>query len=558
MPFDRRSFLRAIAAGWGGAVLSPAALLALDGAMSRAAAQAARSGPVPPIQFLAPNWPDFVEISRLVVASWSQLGITVEARQGTTQSVLAEVIGEHNMPHAVGVSWGGAPDRLDPDYFLTEFFHSRRAVKGGLNYGHYRSAAYDAVADAQRAEMDPEKRRDLVWQAQEMLAADNPIMVLTYRDSTQAYNKARWEGVVPTLGSGIGQSYIPWSYFRMRPLTSRRVVRAVNFSEIVTLNPFATPEIFNATILRWMYPSFVTRGPNGEIEPWAAESWTVPEPTTVEMVLRAGMTFDDGRPVTVEDVKFTFDYILQWKFPALARVTDAVESVEIAGERTVRFRLKKPSASFVPNVLGFCFVAPRHIWQDVPGASGLASPADWPNEAPVGYGGFRFVEWRKGEYLHYETRKDFFLPPQIDGVIWLFVPNIENQLAMMESGEADILGWSIDGEQARRLDAHPDLESVRVPSHGMHEIRLNMELAPADDPAFRLALQHATNRREMIDVVFAGLGSDALNSVITPANTFWANPNLPNPEYSIEKARQVLADAGYSWDGEGRLQFPGT
>jgi peptide/nickel transport system substrate-binding protein len=556
MPFDRRSFMQAVLASFGGAAVTPGAMLLLDGALSRASAQQPATGRVPPIQFLAPNWPDYVEISRLIVKTWSQLGVTVEARQGTTQSVLAEVIGEHKMPHAVGVSWGGAPDRIDPDYFLTEFFHSRRAVKGGLNYGHFRSDAYDAIADAQRAEMDPEKRRALVWQAQAMLADENPILPLAFRHSTQAYNKARWEGVVPTLGSGIGQAYIPWTYFRMRPLTSRRIVRALNFSEIVTLNPFATPEIFNATLLRWLYPTFVTRGPDGELVPWAAESWTVQDPTTVDLVLRGGMTFDDGQPVTVQDVKFTFEYILQWKFPALARVTDVVEAVEIVSDTTVRFRLKQPSASFVPNVLGFCFVVPRHVWEKIPGETGVASPADWPNKSPVGYGGFRFVEWRKGEYLKVEARKDFFLPPQIDGVIWLFVPNIENQLAMMESGAADILGWSIDGEQAKRMNKHPNLAAVPVASHGLHEIRFNMELAPLNDPAFRLALKHATNRREIVDVVFGGLATEAANSVITPASLFWANPNIPNPEFSIERARQVLADAGYTWDSNGRLVYP--
>lgn len=556
MPPTRRSFLNALSAASGAAAATPAALALFDAAMSRALAQQATTGPVPPLQFLAPNWPDYVEISRLLVASWSKLGIAVEARQGTTQSVLAEVIGEHKMPHVVGVSWGGAPDRIDPDYFLTEFFHSRRATKGGLNYGHYRNAAFDEIADAQRREMDPEKRRALVWKAQELLAADNPIIVFTYRNSTQAYNKARFAGVVPTLGSGIGMSYIPWTYYKMRPLTSRRIVRVANFTEIVTLNPFATPEIFNATLLRWMYPTFVTRGPNGEVEPWAAETWNALDGQTVDMTLRAGMVFDDGRPVTVEDVKFTFDYMLRWKFPALARVNDVLESVEILSPREVRFRLKQPSASFVPNVLGFCFVAPRHVWQDVPGSSGVASPADWPNANPVGYGGFRFREWRKGEFVRLEANKNFFMAPQIDGAIWLVVPNIENQLAMMESGAADILGWTIDGEQAKRLDRHPELQSVSVPSHGMHEARFNMELAPVSDPAFRLAIQHATNRKEIIDVVFSGLGIDALNSVITPANKVWANPNVPNVEFSIDKARQVLASAGYTWDGNGRLQYP--
>ncbi len=556
MTYSRRSFLHALTAGMGGAAVPASTLLALEGALTRAAAQqAAPNGPVPPITFFAPNWPDYIEISRLIANTWSQLGVEVDLKQGTAQTLMAEVIGEHNTPHAVGVSWGGAPDRIDPDYFLTEFFNSRRKIKGGLNYGNYDNADYDAVNDAQRAEMDPETRRELVWKCQEMLAADNPILVLTFRNATQPYNKARWEGVVPTLASGVGMSYIPWTYYKMKPLTSRKVARTANFTEIVTLNPFATPEIFNATLLRWIYPTFVTRGPNGDVEPWAAESWSVVDPTTVDVKLRPGMVFDDGAPVTVEDVKFTFDFIMEWKFPAFARVPEVVESLEIVDPATVRFKLKQPSASFVPNVLGFCFVAPRHVWQALP--EGLASPADWPNEAPVGYGGFKFIEWRKGEYLQLETNKHFFLPPAVDGVIWLFVPNIENQLAMMESGALDMLGWNIDGEQAKRMAEHPDLEVVSVPSHGMHEIRLNMDMAPISDPAFRMALQHATDRKELVEVVFSGLGAvPATNTVITGANEFWSNPNLPMPDFSIEKARQALADAGYTWDAEGRLHYP--
>lgn len=555
MTYSRRSFLHGLTAGVGGAALGSPLWISLDGMLSQAAAQQApASGPVAPITFFSPNWPDFIEIGRLVSNSWSQLGVQVDIKIGTTQSLQAEVIGEHVVPHAVGVSWGGAPDRIDPDYFLTEFFHSRRAVKGGLNYGHYKNPEYDAVADAQRAEMNPDARRELVWKAQEILARDNPILVLTFRDATQPYNKARWEGVVPTLASGVGMSYIPWTYYKMKPLTSRTMVRAANFTEIVTLNPFATPEIFNATLLRWIYPTFVTRSPEGEVQPWAAESWSVVDPTSVDMVLRPDLVFDDGKPVTVEDVKFTFDFILANSFPAMARVAEVLDSVEINGERSVRFRLKQPSASFVPNVLGFCFIAPKHVWEALP--AGLASPADWPNEKPVGYGGFRFIEWRKGEYLQLESNKQFFLAPQISGVIWMFIPNIENQLAMMESGALDILGWNIDGEQARRLEAHPDLEVVSVPSHGMHEIRLNMEMAPMNDPAFRLALQHATNRKELVDVVFAGLGKLPTNSVITAANKFWSNPDVPLPEFSIEKARQTLADAGYTWNTQGQLIHP--
>jgi peptide/nickel transport system substrate-binding protein len=127
---------------------------------------------------------------------------------------------------------------------------------------------------------------------------------------------------------------------------------------------------------------------------------------------------------------------------------------------------------------------------------------------------------------------------------------------MMERGEADLIGWTIDAEQAKRLRAHKDLTVVTVPSHGLHEARFNMEMAPTNDPKFRLALQHAIDRPQLIDVVFGGLAAPAGNTYIAPASKFWSNPDLKNVEFSIEKARKVLADAGYTWDGDGKLRYP--
>lgn len=552
----RRRFLEALASLGGIGVLSPALLTAFDAAMSRASAQPVPGALVPPVQMAFPNWPDFIEISRLLSRSWSQLGVTVELQQGTLESTMAQIVGEHRAPHVTAISWGGAPDRLDPDYFLTEFFHSRRLIKGGLNYGNFNNPEFDKLADAQRAEMDPEKRRALVIEAQALLAAQNPAIVLLHRNTTQGYNKTRFSGMVEVMGSGVAMAYIPWSYFKMKPLTGRKTVRVTNIYDIATLNPFATPEINNSTMLRWMYPTFVIRAPDTTLQPWVAASWNVVDPKTVDVVLREGLTFDDGKPVTVEDVKFTFEYILQWKFPALARVTDSVERVEVKSPREVRFHLKQPSASFVPNVLGFAFVAPKHVWEGIGTSGGLKSPADHPNERPVGYGGFRLKEWRKGEYIHFETNKGFFMPPNIDGVIWLVVTNVENQLAMLERGEADVIGWTIDAEQAKRLGQHKDLQTASVPSHGLHEARFNLDLAPVSDPKFRLAMQYATNRSELIDVVFGGLAAPPNNTVIAPGNKVWTNPDVKNVEFSIEKGRKVLADAGYTWNADGKLMYP--
>jgi peptide/nickel transport system substrate-binding protein len=148
------------------------------------------------------------------------------------------------------------------------------------------------------------------------------------------------------------------------------------------------------------------------------------------------------------------------------------------------------------------------------------------------------------------------MTPKIDGVYWLAVPSLENQMGMMERGDADLLGWYIDRKQGDTLAKNADLTVVSTPSHGMHEIRMHVTMAPLDDPAMRLALQHATDRKMLLQLVFGGAGSLANNSPILPINKFWSDPDVPNPEFSIDAARQTLQKAGYSWDSSGQLLHP--
>lgn len=547
----RRDFLDyLIATGFVGAA-GPGLVAGFDAAVGSAAAQAQPGGLVPPLQMWVPNWPDLMEIGRLLTRDYEALGVTLDVQSGSMEAGLAAIVGEHQVPHMVGMSWGGSPERLDPDFWLTEFFHSRRAEKGGLNFGSYRSAEYDALADGQRAEMDEAKRVDLVNQAQSVLAKDNPTLMLLHRTTVQAYNKTRFEGLVPTIGAGIALPYVPWTYVGMNPKTDRRVPRVVIANDIITTNPFATPEVFNAALLRLIYPPLVVRDQNAKVVPWAAEAITVADPTTVDIKLRAEMKFHDGQPVTAEDLKFTLDFIAQHKFPALARVSDAIESVQVTAPDTVRILLKKPSASFISNVLGYTFIAPRHIWSAVDG-----NPIEFPNDTPIGSGPFRLKEWQRRQFVTFEANKEFFMPPNIDAVIWLVVPNVENQLAMMESGEADIIGSNLDAQQGKRLAASPDLEVVNTPNHGLHEARLNLAMAPLDNQAVRLALQHATDRQKIVDVVFAGNATPAANSPISPDLEQWGSSAFPNPEFDIEKGRAVLQEAGFTWDGDGKLLYP--
>jgi peptide/nickel transport system substrate-binding protein len=549
----RRTFLGLLGALGVGA-LAEKSLLGLDAYAQGVNGAVTPGGRVPALESWLPNWPDMVEIWRSVSPEWAKLGIGLDLRQGTSATWQAQIVGEHRMPHFASMSWGGSPDRLDPEYFLYELGHSDNIKPGGRNYGNYKSAAYDKLVEQQRGESNVAKRQQFVREAQAVMAKDSPSIVLFHRDVIQAYNKDQWEGVVPTFGAGIGTPFAPWTYLNIKSKTRRNGLRVTSIYDIDLLNPFANSRVHTQNVLRFIYPALVTRSPDAKVVPWAAESWKEVDATTYDVTIRDGMTWHDGKPVTVQDLKFTVDYILRWKFPILFSVSSIVESAQVTGPRTIRFKLKKPFAPFVGNTLATLFIAPQHIWEKVPGATA----ADWPNDKAVGYGPFSLGEWKKDQYLMLKKHKGFFKPANIDAMYWMVVPSLETQMGMLERGEADIMGWYVDRNQGSRLASHKHLSVVETKTHGCHEVRMNMALAPLNDPAFRLAIQHATDRKKLLTIVFGGAGTLGNNSYISPDLKEWANSELSSqvPEPSIPKARAVLQAAGYSWDSDNKLLFP--
>ena len=503
------------------------------------------------------NWPASLEIWRVLGEDLKKLGIRIELKSGTLDEWVGDIVGAHKPYHTVIISWGATTDRLEPSFFLTEFFHSSRAKPGGRNYGHYINEEYDKIVDAQVMEMDLEKRQKLIRKAQEILHRDNVFFPVFHKDYIQAYNIERIEGVVPTMGTCIGFPYTPWTFIEAKPKKEIKEPRIAQIRDCMqTWNPFATTNAQNEGWHRLIYDRFVIRDRDTKLIPWAAESWDIVDSTTVDIVLRDGMKFFDGKPVTVEDVKFTFDYIKKWKFPGLARTWRNVESVDLMGGRRVRFKLVRPYGPFVANVLMHTFVAPKHVWEKIPESVGVANPIDWPNPSPMGSGIFRLAEWKKGEYFHLIANKDHWMAPNFDGLYYVVTPSVEGMMAALEKGQAEILGWFIDGKQGKKLDAFPHLKMVAVPGHGMHELRPNLTMKPMDDPEFRRAFQHAINRRAMLDIVMGGYGTVCRNTPISPLIEFWNNPDIPVIEFDLNKAREILKAAGYTWDEKGRLCYP--
>lgn len=544
---SRREFLGDVAVAGGVAFLSVAPV--------RAFGQADRRVPPLSITYYT-TLPEQEDIWKLVTQDWRKLGLGIKLNVLATPVALHRMYTDRDYGHIGSVSWASDMTRLDPNFHLGEQLHSDGIRKGGRNYGFYKSAEFDKYCDLQRREMDRNKRREYVLKAQEVAAADFPIWWMYYSANIEAYNSRDWENVQPMPMGGLGSFYNIWTYLKVRPKTSRKRIRVAYGSEIYNLNPFSGHNAPSTAAMRWVYDTYARIGPNLDAVPWAAESWNIVDSKTVDIVLRAGMKFHDGKPVTVQDVKFTWDYTQKWKFPLYNWINKYVAKTEILNDRSVRFHLTEPHAPFIDQVLTTALILPKHIWEKIPESIRLKNPIDWPNAAPIGSGPFKLKSFKKGEGMYMEANKDHWEAPLIEGIYWRFKMAPDALASAMISEEADIIGSEIRLSLAKTFERHKHLTVVKTPSNRIWMARPDMRKKPFDDKEFRRALYHAINIKKIHEVIFEGTGVGGRNTPISPILKFWHNPGIPTVDFSIDKARKILKSAGYAWDKDGHLLFP--
>ena len=114
-----------------------------------------------------------------------------------------------------------------------------------------------------------------------------------------------------------------------------------------------------------IFDRLVRIGPDGLPKPSAAKEVKWLDNVTLEVTLRYGMKFHDGKPVTAEDVLFTFESIMSGEAPAFTPFVASVQSVEALSANKLIFHLKRPNAAFLVTSLGEIRIAPKHIWEPI-------------------------------------------------------------------------------------------------------------------------------------------------------------------------------------------------
>lgn len=493
---------------------------------------------------------------QLMAQEWKKLGVDVDIKVQPWEQMSDFVWAERDKWDMTGWQMAGRPERSDPDELLYNLFHSSTA-KDGYNFVGYLNPDYDKLATEQRQETDPEKRKALVFAAQEMLARDQPIINLVHPRLTYAFNKEIWDeaSVVDQAGVGIKNF---WTFTSIKPLGAQKDI-IVNAGDAVTfINPLYISGPVDSWITELVWDRLLRVGPDGLPKAWAAESFTWVDATTVDVTLRPGLKWHDGSPVTQDDVIFSFLTPQSDKAPMYKPFVSNIASIDKQGDNGLRFKLKAPSAAFLTTTLSKVNLIPKAIWEPkIKALEGKADTAETIQEdVPMGSGPFKFVRWTKNEEVVLEANPDHFAAPKAARWILRTVSNTEAALGMLKSGEINFLSeYTGDPEVLEDLLAGmPALKMVVTDDLGFRYIGLNERRAPFDDPAFRRALSAAIDRRLIIGAAYKGYATPA-NSVIAPVLTFWHDPAVDKMETGIDVAKKILEDAGYSII-DGKLHYP--
>ena len=487
------------------------------------------------------------EAAFMIQENLEELGIMVDV-QPTEFSTLIETFYDEQDFEITISGWSGRIDRLDPQHFLGTL-HSGQTDLGGNNPGGYENDRVDELFEAQEREFDPETRQEYVFEIQDIAVSEQPKNVLFYRDEVPAYNQETFTGFEPMAGEGI---YTEWLPFDAEPLTDDLTLTIGTSQEPDNINPLDSTTVWGWKFMRMYYDKLVRLTPDVEPEPWAAESVENIDNHTIEVVLRDDMYFHDGEPVTVEDVKFSYDYYVEQDFAYFRPFYEPLDYVEIVDDNTLHFVLEEPVGNFIDVTMSQIPILPQHEWEDIEVADDLG-----PDEIPtVASGPMQFEEFESGEFKSLSRYDDHFAADDVDieGIDFIIYADAEGVFTGLITEEVDMNAWRLEPGHIDLAEEEEHLQLVEVPDFGYYHMTYNLRVEPFDDVDFRRAIAHAVDKDTIIEVLLDGLGEPG-NSVIAPANPAWHNPNVEDFDFDLDLAREKLEEAGYYME-DGRLHFP--
>jgi peptide/nickel transport system substrate-binding protein len=350
------------------------------------------------------------------------------------------------------------------------------------------------------------------------------------------------------------------------------VFRVGSTNDIDGFNPFKIVEIPSYEVMGLTYDLLVDSSPKDSSPvPGLADSWETSEDgLTWTFHLNKDAKWHDGKPVTSEDVAYTYRRILDEEQGLYIDAVKQIESIETPDKHTVVFKTGEPSVQMLNT---YVYILPKHIWEDVP----PEETKSFKNEPVIGSGPFQAVEWKEGQFARLKTNPDYFRgTPKIDEIIFQFYDNDDTMVQALKNGDVDYI-YNLPINLFKSLENQEGIATNSAPDPGFTELGFNLyEPTPEAieefgapkattgnpallDPLVREAINWSIDEKELTGKILQGEGIPG--STLVPPALAKYHLKLDEAEiqgFGTERSRELLKEAGWEdTDGDGTVDKGG-
>lgn len=326
----------------------------------------------------------------------------------------------------------------------------------------------------------------------------------------------------------------------------------------LNLNPMLGVSRTDQWITSLMYPSLLELKTDGSFVPSLATKWGYENPLKAYVEIRDDMKWSDGKPLTADDVAFTFNATKKHKIVsglayAYARNTESAKAVS---KTRVEFTLARPDRVVLEVGIGFWMkIVPKHVFSKVGDLNKFTNSKDWVSAGP-----YNLTKVVPGYSYTLERVTPFPLAPNDTPIMktinYRVYPDVNSEILALRNGEVDAIANPLPPVQSNILRKTEGLKIVKVPGIGFTDVTFNMKRKPFDSVLVRKAFAHAIDNEDIRKTVFQGQARSTHSGPIPASLEKYFDPSLKEHEYDPELSRRLMRKAGFKADKDG--MFPGT
>ncbi len=312
-------------------------------------------------------------------------------------------------------------------------------------------------------------------------------------------------------------------------------------ADVTCLDPVLVSYTADIQIVNMICEELVTTNDDGtEIVPGLAESWDVSEDGLVYTFhIIPGLKFSDGSAVTAEDWKFSFDRAMTTAESSWAFAVENIASVETPNDDTVVITQKEATANLLSNLS--CFNVALQSKAHYDATNGYTDAGSYP----IGTGSYCVSDWVTDDHITLTANPNYHGDaPKTATIKFLTVPDDNSRMMMLKSKEVDVIS-DIPYSNMEELNSTDGIIAAGLESTGNKYIIFNETSNEAlANKEVRQALLYATDKQQIVDMVLNGYGEPAVSFL--PMNGLYWNDEITPVEYDVDKAKDLLSDAGYA------------